>query len=67
MKSHEKVKPGMLIRNPVSGEVGIIKKIIPTREAGCYVIIVKTRLGRKKWKLKFSKQTFIEKVLSLFS
>tara|TARA_B100000424_G_C22589490_1_gene330498 strand:- start:98 stop:307 length:210 start_codon:yes stop_codon:yes gene_type:complete len=67
MKSHEKVKPGMIIKNPVSGEVGIIKKIVPAKERNCYVVTVKTRTGRKKWKFKFSEKSFLEKVISLFS
>jgi len=67
MDSYDKISVGMIVRNHVSREVGIIKKIISVENSTYCIVIVKTRTGRKKWKLKISQKTFIQKILSLFT
>jgi len=67
MDNYEKIKIGMLIKHPASREVGIIKKIISSESSNCLIVIVKTKSGRKKWKLKLPKKTLVQKILSLFA
>ncbi len=67
MRNSRKIKAGDLIRHPTTGEVGIVKKIIRLKHRDGHIVIVKTRLGRKRWKIEEPKESIMSKILSLIS
>ena len=57
------LKSGSIIRNPESGEAGIVKNIDYDKDTKKYHIIVKTLSGRRKWTFIQKSKTIFEKIL----
>tara|TARA_B100000214_G_C23951140_1_gene620550 strand:- start:1201 stop:1404 length:204 start_codon:yes stop_codon:yes gene_type:complete len=64
MSSKLDFKIGQIVKNSQTGEVGVVKKVIYSRNK-VFGVIVKTRTGRKKWIVKSPKESLWKKIKSL--